>query len=105
CASYLQERVGLVVVDIVTERHHNLHRALMQLLGLTEPSPLPGETSLYAIAYRFTKENEQWQLATWNEPLAVGTPLPTLPLSLASNLAVPVELEASYEEACRVLRV
>ena len=32
-------------------------------------------------------------------------PLPTLPLWLADNLAVPLELEASYEETCRILRI
>ena len=38
-------------------------------------------------------------------PLAVGQPLGTLPLWLADNLAVPLELEASYEETCRILRI
>ena len=31
--------------------------------------------------------------------------LPTLPLWLAENLAVPLELEGSYEETCRILRM
>jgi len=31
--------------------------------------------------------------------------LPTLPLWLASNLAVPLELEQTYEETCQVLRI
>src|SRR5438477_43956 len=67
------------------------------------PERLP--STYYAVAYRFSKENEQWHLATWNERLTVGESLPTLPLWLASDLAVPLELEASYEEACRVLRI
>jgi hypothetical protein len=29
----------------------------------------------------------------------------TLPLWLAGNLGVPLDLEASYEETCRVLRI
>jgi hypothetical protein len=28
-----------------------------------------------------------------------------LPLWLADNLAVPLELEARYEETCRILRI
>jgi hypothetical protein len=32
-------------------------------------------------------------------------PLPTLPLWLADDLAVPLELEASDEVTCRVLRI
>jgi hypothetical protein len=43
--------------------------------------------------------------ATWAHALAVGQALPTLPLWLADNLAVPLELEASYEETCRILRI
>ena len=35
----------------------------------------------------------------------LGQPLPTLPLWLADNLAVPLELETSYEETCRILRI
>ncbi len=39
------------------------------------------------------------------ETLTLGQPLPTLPLWLADNLAVPLKLEESYEETCRVLRI
>ncbi len=35
----------------------------------------------------------------------IGQTLPTLPLWLADNLAVAVELEGSYEETCKVLRI
>jgi hypothetical protein len=31
--------------------------------------------------------------------------LPTLPLWLAENFAIPLELEESYEETCRILRI
>jgi peptide/nickel transport system ATP-binding protein len=44
-------------------------------------------------------------LETWVHPLALGQSLPTLPLWLAENLAVPLELEQSYEETCRILRI
>jgi hypothetical protein len=47
---------------------------------------------------------ESCRLKTWAHSLAIGQPLPTLPLWLADNLAVPLELEASYEETCRILR-
>ena len=46
-----------------------------------------------------------WLVEVWAHALALGRPLPTLPLWLADNLAVPLELEASYEETCRVLRI
>src|SRR5262249_34701535 len=38
CAAYLQQGVGLVVVDIVTERHASLHAALLNRL-LTGAAP------------------------------------------------------------------
>ena len=36
---------------------------------------------------------------------AIDQPLPTLPLWLTDNLAVPLELDASCEETCRILRI
>ncbi len=37
--------------------------------------------------------------------LAVGQPLPSLPVWLSETQSVELELEASYEETCRVLRI
>ena len=104
CAAYLQQRVSVVVVDVVTERRDNLHVEVMALLERSEAAPWPAEQDLYAIAYR-TKEKDAWRMDLWPEPLALGRPLPTLPLWLAANLAVPLELEASYEETCQTLRI
>ncbi len=105
CAAYLQQQVSVVVVDIVTERSANLHVQLIDLLERTEAAPWPADQDLYAVAYRTTKEKDAWSMELWPEPLALGRPLPTLPLWLADNLAVPLELEASYEETCKVLRI
>jgi hypothetical protein len=44
-------------------------------------------------------------LETWNHPLTVGLPLPILPLWLTDDLAIPLDLEASYEQTCRDLRI
>ena len=44
------------------------------------------------------------RLDVWFNPLEIGKPLPTLPLWIADDLAVPLDLEQSYEETCRVLR-
>ena len=37
--------------------------------------------------------------------LAIGAPLPTLPLYLADQVSVPLDMEASYEDTCRGLRI
>ena len=37
----------------------------------------------------------------WPVPLTVGQPLPVLPLALLNADVVPVDFEATYQEACR----
>jgi hypothetical protein len=105
CMALLQERVSIVIVDLVTTRHFNFYAALLELIGQTDPSLGPEPPPLYAVACRPTKQRNSWLLETWGHVLSLGQPLPTLPLWLADNLAVPLELEASYEETCRVLRI
>jgi hypothetical protein len=105
CAAYLQQRVGVVIVDIVTERHGDLYGELLSLLGQERGEPWPGEPPLYAVALRTTKVEDCWRMDTWEELLTLGQLLPTMPLWLADNLVVPVELEGSYEETYRVLKL
>ncbi len=104
CASFLQEQVGVVILDIVSTRRANMHRELLQML----PVP-PSEASiadLYCVSYRNRRNGNRWRLDTWPFALTVGSPLPTtVPLWLASVTAVPLDLESSYEETCRVLRI
>ncbi len=38
-------------------------------------------------------------------PCAVGAPLPVMPLRLTGDLFVPVDFEATYQEACRRRRI
>ncbi len=52
-----------------------------------------------------TKRAGEWTLETWAQPLGIGRPLPTVPLWLADNLAVPLELEESYEQSCSILNI
>lgn len=44
-------------------------------------------------------------MEAWEHELTLGQPLPTLPLWLAENLAIPLDLEESYEDTCRTLRI
>lgn len=103
CETYLQRAVGLVIVDIVTERKANLHNELLERLGPPEASPL--EAELYATAYRVVERDEQPSLDTWEETLAVGRPLPTVPLWLQGDLCLPVDLDGTYERTCREQRI
>ena len=105
CAALLQEQVSVTIVDLVTTRQFNLYRDLLELIGHTDPSLAPEPPSVYAVACRGTRQDPSWLVETWFHPLVIGQPLPTLPLWLADDLAVPLELEASYEETCRILRI
>ncbi|NLX97092.1 MAG: hypothetical protein GXY83_13030 [Rhodopirellula sp.] len=104
CAALLQEQVSVVIVDLVTVRHFNSYADLLEWIGRSDPGLGADPPGIYAAACRTTRQNRQWLVETWVRPLTVGLPLPTLPLWLADNLAVPLELEASYEETCRALR-
>jgi hypothetical protein len=105
CATYLSRGIGLIVVDVVTSRQGNLHNELMELLGQDEAFRMPAEQSLYGVAYRPLSEPGNDRIETWPVPLAVGQPLPTLPLSLEAEHSVPVDLEAAYVGTCQRRRV
>jgi hypothetical protein len=102
CVTYLQAGVGLVVVDVVTERPADLHRELLVRLGVADPGPGP---ALSGSAFRPVERDGQRWLDVWREPIAVGQPLPTLPLWLRGGLCLPVELEATYERTCIEQRI
>ena len=98
CVAYLHRGIGLITVDIVTERRGNLHNEVLNLLGHADMA-LPQDTDLYAVAYRPARRAEVNQLDLWPVPLALGQPLPLLPLALRGAFFVPVDLEATYAEA------
>ncbi len=83
----------------------NLFGDLLEWAGQSDPSTTPEPSPIYASACRWRRVGNIARLETWVHALALGQPLPTLPLWLADNLAVPLELEASYEETCRILRI
>lgn len=105
CAALLQQDVCVAIVDLVTTRSFNLYAELLAHLGRSDPAFLPEPPNVYAATCRGRKVESRSRLETWAWPLSVGQPLPTLPLWLSENLAVSLELEASYEETCRVLRI
>ncbi|HUY32047.1 MAG TPA: DUF4058 family protein [Pirellulales bacterium] len=105
CGAYLQRGIGLMVVDIVTSRHANLHDELTALWGHTVGFTFPGPTPLYATAYRPARRDQRNEIDLWLEPLAIGRPLPTLPLAVRSLGCLPIDLEGTYMEARKRGRV
>ncbi len=104
CAALIRARVALVIVDIVTNRQFNLYRDVMTFLD--NPADESPEDGIYASACRALANGEgAWHFEAWEQPLAVGAALPTLPLWLTEDLAVPLDLESTYEATCRSLRI
>ncbi len=105
CASYLQSGIGVMVVDMVTERSGNLHAELLQLLQLQLATPGQGSHDLYASAYRTVRGPQGLSLETWADVLNLGGALPTLPLWILPDVCLPVDLESSYQAACAARRI
>lgn len=103
CQSLLQDGVGLVIVDIVTERHANMHEELLVHLGhLDSPTWNAG---LYTSSYRPVERMGVPSLDIWREELFVGKPLPNIPLWLRDSILLRVDLDESYRFACREQRM
>jgi hypothetical protein len=99
CLSYLQAGIGLLLVDVVTSRHANLHDEMAALLPAEAPL-FPGSAPLYAAAYRPFRRQDAERIAVWPVTLALGQALPVMPLWLRGVTApVRVDLDAAYAEA------
>jgi len=99
CVTYLQRGIGLIVVDIVSSRHANLHDELMTLLGLSDGFTFATPTSLYATAYRPAHREDRNEIDLWRSPLTLGQDLPMLPLAVRGLGCLPINLETTYMEA------
>lgn len=99
-ASFLYQGISVIVVDIVTNRRANLHNEVMRVMEVADGPGLPTEANLYAVAYRPLRRGASNEIDVWRSPLALGAVLPTLPLGLRADVVIPVDLEATYAEAC-----
>jgi hypothetical protein len=99
CLNYLNAGIGLIIVDVVTERHANLHDQRAELILGNAPR-FPGTPPLYAAAYRPFRRGDEDKVGVWPATLSVGEPLPVLPLWLREvDQPVRIDLEAAYTEA------
>jgi len=100
CASYLHAGIGLVIVDVVTDRLANLHDELIDLMEQADAFRFPLDSPLYAVGYRPARRDPGGdQVEIWPYPLAVGQPLPVVPLALRNGPTLPLDLDATYTEA------
>jgi hypothetical protein len=106
CAEHLRHGRGLVVIDTVTTRRADLRAELLIVLGDNLPPERLESATLVAISYQpVAGQSGDGQLLSWPAELQIGQRLPTLPLWLAPDLAVPLDLEASHAAACNDLRI
>ncbi len=105
CAAYLQRGIGLIVVDVVTNRHANLHDELIALLRYDDRFRFPNPAPLYATAYRPAHREEHNEIDLWRQPLTLDQPLPTLPLAVRGLGSLPIDLEGTYMATRRRSRI
>lgn len=105
CLSYLREQICVVLVDVVTSRTANLHAELIRDLGTLHEVPPMDAGALYATVYCNATSGSRWQLDVWSYELTVGSVMPTVPLWIAHATSVPIDLEATFNETRRLLRM
>ncbi len=105
CAGLLRQHASVVLVDLVSARSFNLYAELLELIGEHDPALGDDPPAMYATSCRWQRKDGSNWLETWARQLSVGEALPVLPLWLSEELAVPLDLEASYEQTCRDLRM
>jgi hypothetical protein len=105
CAALLRSGVCVVLVDIVTSKDFNLYSELLSLIGERDPSLSVPPSATYAVSCRWHPRGAEYWLEAWHHPLCTNQTLPVLPLWLNEDLAISLDLEASYEQTCRDLRI
>lgn len=105
CFNLLREGVCLSIIDLVTIRQFNLYAELLGLIDRRDPNFKSGSPATYAVTCRKGETDQGTKLDVWSRALAIGEPLPSLPIWLTETLTLMLDLESSYEETCRVLRI
>jgi hypothetical protein len=105
CVGYLTRGIGLVVVDVVTNRLANLHNEIVAELAVDADFTMEPAAATYAVAYRPSRRAEGDRIEVWPLPLRLGDVLPVLPLALRNAGTVPLDLESTYLQACERSRL
>ena len=101
CETLLHGGIGLLIVDIVTSRRFNFDKALLNRFRERGGT----DADLYGAAYHPVEREGRPSLDVWSQALEVAQPLPVLPLHLLHGPCVPVDLNQTYERACREQRI
>lgn len=96
---YIRQGVHLLLIDVLPRPSgFSFADAIAENLRLEQPAvPVP-----FAVSYRVGESVPEGTLVgAWRRPLAVGQPLPTIPLALTVNASVAIDLEHTYAESAR----
>lgn len=105
CSALLQQHVSVAIVDVVTDFSANLYSELLGELCVTDQTLGAEPPSLYAASCRTRTNKHRNRFDAWACPVALGQPLPALPLWNAPDQAVMLDLEGSYEDTCQLLGI
>ena len=105
CATLLQNKICVSIVDLVTTKHFNLYCEVLDLFGQSDPACTPDPPSTYAITCRSHALATRSRFESWAYPMVVGQRLPVLPIWLENDKAISIDLNASYEQTCTALRL
>ena len=91
----------LSALNKLTEVFFAVACAAIAVLALAAPRRPRLPQLCFLVLAAFLMTNKVWspQYVVWLVPLALGQPLPTLPLGLRGAGCVPLELESSYSRA------
>lgn len=104
CAELVRRGVAVSIVDLVTVKNFNLYAELMAFMRYANADPMcANPPPIYAASVRRGPRGEKVLFEAWSRALAVGEPLPLLPLWLSPEVSVALDLERSYESACHSL--
>ncbi|MGL4551184.1 MAG: DUF4058 family protein [Gemmataceae bacterium] len=96
--NYLIDGVHLLLIDVHRRPlTFSFANALNEAIGLVGPPTAPPQAVAYRIGEPAAKGGRL--VAIWQRPLAVGQPLPAMPLPLTVHEAVEVDLEGTYRRA------
>jgi hypothetical protein len=90
----------VVLIDVVTDRHANLHNELLRTIGGSNPQVMP-DSPTYISGYRpvHRRKTEVNVIEIWAYEATVGQTIPSIPLGLRGGPVIVLDLEETYTDA------
>jgi len=107
CANLWRQKVCVTIIDVVGEMHFNLYEQSLAVIGHHDPAFTLEASPQYAATFRGRNglAQNRWQIECWAYPLTAGDPLPRIPIWLNESEHVMLDLESTYEQTIRKLRL